>query len=369
MALFLLFACVTDGGDASGPDDPAPDDTALDDTGDPCASAAPLFAGCPTLTVVGTAADGLVVPRDLAFAPETGLLWVADAAFSGTVIYTDPGAATQTAEVRVDAYAGHFMDTVSGLAFGPDDTFATCQESRDDWNVGPQAEDDFMGPTLWDADLDVYAVVGQTGTDLEGSHIDMLHESPWCMGIAHDHDNVYWVFDGLNGSVVYYDFVRDHGAGHSDHSDGIVRRYEEAALTRVEGVPGHLVLDDATGWLYVADTGTGRVLRLDTATGEASPIRNGAIDRMAEYSRVSGVTVETFASGLGEPSGLALADGVLYVGDHATGEIVAYDLDGNELDRLTTGAAGLMGLEVGPDGKLWYVDAATPSVVRVDPAP
>jgi DNA-binding beta-propeller fold protein YncE len=331
-----------------------------------------LFGGDGrALTTIGTADDGLVFPRDLTFAPETGLLWVADAAFAGTVIYTDAGEASQAAEVRVDAYGAHFMDTVSGLAFGPDDTFASCQESRDDWNEGPQAEDDFMGPSLWDADLDVYAVVGQTGDELEGSHIDMLHESPLCMGIGHapmpGPDNAYFVFDGLNGHVVYYDFQADHGPGNGDHTDGIVRRYEEATVTRVEGVPGHVVADDATGWVYVADTGGGRVLRLDSASGEASAIRSGAHERLEEYSRVEGVTVETFATDLGEPSGLALHDGVLFVGDHATGEIVAYDMDGFERGRLATGATSLMGLEVGPDDHLWYVDAGAATVTRVDP--
>ncbi|MDP2313739.1 MAG: hypothetical protein Q8P41_12600 [Pseudomonadota bacterium] len=354
--LVALLAC------AAGPDDTA---------GAPPAGTDTLLVGEDrSLTVVGTATDGLAFPRDLTFAPDTGLLWVADAAFHGTVIYTDAGGPSQATEVRVDAYAAHFMDTVSGIAFGPGNTFASCQESRDDWNEGDQAEDDFMGPSLWDASLDVYAVIGQTGEDLEGSHIDMLHESPWCMGIGHadvaDGDNAYWVFDGLNGHVVYYDFQADHGPGNGDHGDGIVRRYPEAALTRVEGVPGHLVLDEATGWLYVADTGTGRILRVDTATGVAEPAR-GSFDRLEEYSRVEGVTVETFVEGLGEPSGLALHDGVLYVSDHGRGEILAYSPEGEELARITTGAAGLMGLEVGPDGRLWYVDADAATVVRIDP--
>jgi hypothetical protein len=40
----------------------------------------------------------------------------------------------------------------------------------------------------------------------------MLHESPQCMGITHDPErntpfgNVYWVFDGLNSTLIRYDF-------------------------------------------------------------------------------------------------------------------------------------------------------------------
>ena len=44
-----------------------------------------------------------------------------------------------------------------------------------------------MGPTLWPSSLDHYAVENQNnGNGLLGSHIDMNHESPDGMGIAHD---------------------------------------------------------------------------------------------------------------------------------------------------------------------------------------
>src|SRR6185436_15383106 len=184
---------------------------------------------------------------------------------------TNPGTGQQTVETRVDAYARHFMDKVTSIAFGAQNRFASCQESHDDWNDVPQAPDDFMGPTLWLADLDVFARIGQTmpydPKKPEGSHLDMLHQSPLCMGIAWDRDNVYWAFDGTHGDLVRYDFQQDHGPGGADHSDGIVRRYGDAKVTRVDGVPGHLALDHASGLLYVADTGGGRVMVLDTNTG------------------------------------------------------------------------------------------------------
>src|SRR5688572_30860417 len=108
-------------------------------------------------------------------------------------------------------------------------------------------------------------MVNQTnpGPVTNGSHLDMLHQSPWCMGIAHWSGNVYFVFDGNNGHVVYYDFQADHGPGADDHSDGIVRRYLDAQVTRVPGVPGHLIVDKASSWLYVADTGGRRIPRMD----------------------------------------------------------------------------------------------------------
>jgi len=167
--------------------------------------------------VLGTAADGLSAPTDLAFAPD-GRLWVVNRATNGVVIYTSPGEAMQSAEARIDRYAEHFMMKPSGLAFGDDNRFATCQESRDEWNDEPLPKpDDFMGPTLWSSDVNVFAKVGQLYPLLpgekEGSHLDMLHESPLCMGIAHSagQGNAFWVFDGLNGDLVMYDFAKDHG--------------------------------------------------------------------------------------------------------------------------------------------------------------
>ena len=186
------------------------------------------------------------------------------------------------------------------------------------------------------------------------------------MGIAHDKDNIYWAFDGLHGNLVRYDFQSDHGPGGSDHKDGIITRYTDATLTRVANIPGHMELDHATGMLYIADTGAGRIMRLDTSSGTNTGALSGEWDG-ATYTGVEGADFQVVVDGLEQPSGLALHAGHLLVSDHATGEIVAFDLDGNELDRMSTPAKRIMGIEVGPAGDLWYVDAGADQVVRVDP--
>ena len=93
-----------------------------------------------------------------------------------------------------------------------------------------------MGPALWPSSLDHFAVENQNNEDgLLGSHIDMLHESPYGVGIAHDYDNVYWYNDGYYGELVRYDFMMDHDTGGHDHSDGVVQRYSEIQLTHSYG--------------------------------------------------------------------------------------------------------------------------------------
>lgn len=225
------------------------------------------------LKVVATAANGLNAPRDLEFNPlKPSELWVVNLNTEGVVIFHGAGTDGQRAETRKDSYRYHFMSKVSSLAFGTLENFATCQESRNE----AAGYRDFMGPTLWSSDLAIFANVNQrfvpeamcvpdmvpgTSRWLLGSHIDMLHQSPLCMGIAHSKDNGFWVFDGLYGHLMHYDFVKDHGPGYDDHSDGRIRRYSDVKLKRVAGVPSHIVVDAATAW-YV-DGGGNTLTRID----------------------------------------------------------------------------------------------------------
>jgi len=323
--------------------------------------------------VVADEDDKLNVPRDLGFHPERiGELWIVNRADDSTTIVFDAPEDATNVEWRVDAFALHFMEEVSSIAFGAknyrdDYTFATCQESENTYN-GRTAPNYFMGPALWTANLDIYAINDPIGL---GSHLDMLHESPNCMGIAHEEENVYWVFDGYNRRIVRYDFQEDHDAGYDDHSDGIIRFVTAPRVTRVPDVPSHMIMDKATKVLYVADTGGKRILALDTTTGKKAGDRTarepGTVSENWDGFDFWEV-VPTTSGILEAPSGIALHGDTLYVSDNATGEILAFDLEGNLLRRLATGVepGGLMGIEVGPDQKLYFVDAVGNKAYRID---
>src|SRR5258708_6635753 len=123
LVVTLLLGC-SSGGDATAPG-------SLDDTGtvaespgdesgggdviatDGAPSAVPEF-GKGTLTVVGTAKDGLAGPRALAFDPEhPERLWTVNYETNGVVIYFHPGNPKQPAEARLDRDADHLTKTRS----------------------------------------------------------------------------------------------------------------------------------------------------------------------------------------------------------------------------------------------------------------
>jgi hypothetical protein len=300
--------------------------------------------------------------------PESGLpcttqVQTGCAALEGrVVVIAGASTAEPSAEVKKDDNAWHFMRRPSSIAFGLDGLFATCGESRT-----ANFEDEsvpFTGPALWTSDP---AIFGQPATgEQNGKHVDMLHETPFCMGLAHEQDNVYWAFNGDAGALDRYDFNAPHEIGGDDHSDGELVRYAASEVRRVAGVPSHLAYDSASGLLYAADTGNKRIARLYPDTGSPAGA-NTAYEPLAVNVQVSGARLETFATGLGAPSGLVLYQDVLIVSDNATSAISIYDLQGRRIASVPTGlpAGSLAGIAVGPDERLYVADLRSGSVIRV----
>jgi hypothetical protein len=321
----------------------------------------------PILTTMATFADGLDKPTDLDFFPilAKNELWVVNervenSGGSTTTIY-DAGTEDQEFLNRTDGNAWHFMALPTGIAFSNNFNFATSTGIKDA-NHGTGT---FTGPALWSSDPAIYA----QPSGGNGSHLDMQHASPYCMGIANEVDNVFWVTDGWNGHVVRYNFASDHGPGNDDHADGIVRRYTEIAFKKDGVVPSHLVLDKAKEWLYVVDNGNDRVVRLDINTGSvvaSLPLIN---EPLAEHSEIGGVTWEVIIDSLVRPSGIDIIDDRLLVGDYTTGDIIIYDVENQfaELGRIATGLEGLTGIKIAPDGSVYYTNRLQNTLVRAEP--
>jgi hypothetical protein len=354
---------------------PAPDAQVMPPVVD--AGQAPPPSGVPVLgagrhtmdsmnvMTIGTSADRLATPRDLAFHPaRPSELWVVNRADHSTVVIFEPGTPGQSTRRFWAQTGAHFLAEPSALAFGANGNMATIHET-DDYTQGRSTPRDFMGPTMWSTDLSIFNG-GHEG------HIDMLHNSPNGMGIAWERDNVYWVFDGFHDALTRYDFNRDHGPGGTDHSDGQIQRFAEGQVRRVADIPSHMVYEPMTRQLYVADTGNSRIAVLDTMSGSRGDSIRPNYDGIVQYKMTQGrltTFIDGAMAGLRRPSGLTLRDGLLFVGDNETGRIHAFDMMGDEVDYLDTGVAagGLMGLAFDSAGLLYIVDALGDRIVRIAP--
>ena len=333
--------------------------------------------------VIADSSDALSDPRDLEFHPgRANELWVANRNTDSITIIEDTGLETQTSQNRKDSNRNHFLEEVSAISFGAyhpefDWQWGSAQETRNTF-CGQGTANNFMGPTLWPSSLSHFAMENQNnGNGLLGSHIDMNHESPYGVGIAHDYDNVYWYNDGYYGELVRYDFKEDHDTGEDDHSDSIVRRYSDITLTHAFGIPGHMILDQDSGILYIADAGANRVLWVNTddTTYTSETIVSGynsGFEPLAEYSSISGIEWGVLATGLNRPSGIALDGDQLFVSQNGNGKLTAFDLNSDgkgasEIETVQTSASSIMGLEIGPNGHLYYVDNGRDEVIRIDP--
>jgi hypothetical protein len=320
-----------------------------------------------TATIINSPNDGVDTPRDLDFHPTLTRfeLWVlnkgTENSGGSTVRFENVGFGDQDSEYEQDGNAWHFMSLPTALAFGENGNFAT---SPGVYDANHDGGGPFTGPSLWSSVDEIYA----EPSGGNGSHLDMLHASPRAQGIAHEVGNAYWVVDGENQDIVRYDFADDHGPGNSYHGDAIIHRYADFEIERdpADHIVSHCVLDKTTGWLYVVDHGNARVLRMDINTGSFDGVPSfGPFEDIQEYQYVSGYDYEVIVDqDLVEPAGIDIIGNRLLVSDHATGEVIAYDLDDSftELGRIEGAGQGIMGIKVGPWGRVWYVNATTDEV-------
>jgi len=267
----------------------------------------PQFGKESRPVVIAKSGDGLSTPRDLQFHPANGELWVASADAggdaSGNYIIRNPGTPEQTTTLLQDRIPFHYQDNMAAFTFDKaGKVLMSCQESENRYLGLAAGPNWFQGPTAFelypcdggygrlnaDGSCDVMTVSHSgeicTGDDCYIIHSDMLHESPLCMGMAHDPGavtgttgfnqingrtpgHIVWYHDGMRGKLMRFDFDSLHGTEIIDHRFANIRRYVDVDVKRRPGVPGHMVVDEAARVLYVADTGNKRVLRVNADSG------------------------------------------------------------------------------------------------------
>ncbi len=327
-----------------------------------------ILGSVPEITTIGTGANGLDRPTDLEFFPVLGKdeLWVinqrTESEGGSTVTISD---ATKDEpnnyQMRVDGNSWHFMSLPTGIAFSSENfNFANSTGVQDANHNGGT----FTGPALWSSDPSIYA----QPSGGNGSHLDMLHGSPYCMGIAHEIDNVFWVYDDWNKDIVRYDFGNDHGPGNDNHADGKIRRYKNIGIQKDADIPGHMILDKSTGWLYFIDNGNSRVIRLDINSGNIGNTLPEINEPLAEHVSMIGFETEVVVDqGLERPSGIEFFDNYLLVGNYGNGAINVYDTDNDfeMIGTIETGAPGLTGITIGPDGNIYAVNRINNTLISI----
>ena len=330
------------------------------------------------IQTLATSSVGLDFPRDLAFHPDRSRreLWVinrdTEADGGSTLSLFNAGEENQSSLWRRDGNAYHFMALPTALDFGRNGNWASSPGILDANHVGGS----YTGPTLWSSDSSIFSIIGNPATPtFNGSHLDMLHGSPYAMGITYSHDNVYYVFDAYNNEIVQYSFTSDHGPGQHDHSNGEVVRFEGLNLERhSDSIPSHLVFDESIGRLYIADAKNGRVLYLDVYSGADTlnlPLIN---EPLSIHQRIEGAEWGVLYDDIQVPTGIAILEDRMIVSDAATGNIHLLridDLVATRLFAIPTNAELLLGINIGPDGFIYFVDAINNSVHKMvmDPPP
>jgi hypothetical protein len=365
----LLSACSSEALDAGKPE-PEPEPTAI-----PTAiQLFPLFPAQPNWSATAldfdpTRAGELWVtlrqfPSD---DPCTEAVSIGCSKLIGRVALVREATSTSPAmTIKQDGNAWHFMRRPTAISFGDNGNLGTCGEARTD-NYEDEVAD-YSGPVLWSSDPAIFGAKPQSGQN--GTHLDMLHESPFCMGIAHERGNAYWVVNGQAGALDRYDFHDPHVIGGEDHSDGELGRYVTGELLRVPEIPSHLALDHTRGELYVADTGHARIARLAIESGV--PGANlPTLEEIRVHRQMDDATfTDVVRPGvLGLPSGIAFADDKLLVTDNASSKLWWFARSGSVLGSVDTGlpAGSLGGVALGPDGKVYLSDLRLGVAYRVEP--
>ena len=146
-------------------------------------------------------------------------------------------------------------------------------------------------------------------------------------------------------------------------------RFEGLNLERhSDSIPSHIVFDESVERLYIADAKNGRILYLDVNSGTDTfdlPLLN---EPLSVHQRIEGAQWGVLYDDIQVPTGIAILEDRMIVSDAATGNIHLLRIDdviATKLFTIPTNADLLLGINIGPDGFIYFVDAINNSVHKM----
>ena len=318
----------------------------------------------PGIVKLSSSQSRISLPTDLDFNPtRDGELWITnegtEATGGTTVRIPNIQASDLEYDYRKDGNSWHFMALPTALAFSENGDWATTSGILDANRRGGS----FTGPALWSGNLSIYA----KPSGGNGSHLDMLHGSPYSMGIASERNNAYWVFDGYNNHICRYDFGSDHGPGNADHDDGVIQRFTNIQVRKNGNIPSHMVMNDDRTVLYVADGANKRVLKVKVNTASKKRALALTNEKLADHSEWNADFEVLAADATFNVCGVAINKNRLFICDYDNGNIRCIDLDTkNELGRIETGISGITGITIYKN-QIYFVSYKENALFKIEP--
>ena len=234
------------------------------------------------------------------------------------------------------------------------------------------------------ADLDSYQVLDVIGSSergfSNGSFEAATFDTP--QGMALRGDTLY-VADTNNHAIRAVNLTRSQTvttvAGTGEQVFGTSVNYATPALETALSSPWDLALGADDDSLYIAMAGTHQIWVMHLAAATVDPLIGDGSEGLLSISFAS--------SQLAQPSGLSLANGVLYIADPESSSIRAADLEKKTVQTIagtldnnlfdfgdTDGGAGVsrlqhaLGVTATPDGMLYIADTYNSRIKQLDPA-
>ena len=183
------------------------------------------------------------------------------------------------------------------------------------------------------------------------------------------------------GSGAGYVWVANSGSGTVSKVDPTTNEVEQEITMDFAGTPDDVVV--RTGWVWVVSD-AGELARIEPDRGVVEPVATvgdgGHLDIApgtgedlwlletgGDAYQIDGATGEQLMhlTGGDDVTDVSTSDGTVWIYDRGTGEVVSYDAEGRELDRIAVGISKYADLSAG-EGYTWFYRGSDGTLLQIE---